>query len=212
MCGKDGQKEKGQKKELRHEKELRQEKELRHEKELRQEKELGRGLSAPDRTEEEKKAAEKAMNLLLQQDRTKKELQERLYRAGFSEKAAAYAMDYVMSFGYIDDFRYASNYISFHGKNRSRKELRYKLMNKGVPPEIIAEAFSEYKDGDERDALRYMLGKRLKGRRLSDMDYKEKNKITAYLGRKGYPLPAIHSVMREQEEGEQSEASTTNIK
>lgn len=162
--------------------------------------------SRPLPSDEEKKAAEKAMNLLLQQDRTKKELQDRLYRAGFSEKAAEYAMNYVMGFGYIDDLRYATNYISFHGGSRSRKELRYKLMNKGVPPEIIAEAFLEYEDEDEQTALRHILRKRLKGRRLSDMDYKEKNKITAYLGRKGYPLPAIRYIMKEQEEGESPEA------
>lgn len=156
-------------------------------------------LLKPKPSDEEKKAAEKAMNLLLQQDRTKKELQDRLYRAGFSEKAATYAMNYVMSFGYIDDLRYASNYISFLSGNRSRKELRYKLMNKGVPPEVIAEAFLEYEDETEQEALRYMLRKRLKGRRLSDMDYQEKNKIVAYLGRKGFSLPAIRSVMREEE-------------
>ncbi len=156
-------------------------------------------LLKPKPSDEEKKAAEKAMNLLLQQDRTKKELQDRLYRAGFSEKAATYAMNYVMSFGYIDDLRYASNYISFLSGNRSRKELRYKLMNKGVPPEVIAEAFLEYEDETEQEALRYMLRKRLKGRRLSDMDYQEKNKIVAYLGRKGFSLPAIRSVIKEEE-------------
>lgn len=156
-------------------------------------------LLKPKPSDEEKKAAEKAMNLLLQQDRTKKELQDRLYRAGFSEKAAIYAMNYVMSFGYIDDLRYASNYISFHSGNRSRKELRYKLLNKGVPPEVIAEAFLEYEDETEQEALRYMLRKRLKGRRLSDMDYQEKNKIVAYLGRKGFSLPAIRSVIKEEE-------------
>ena len=35
--------------------------------------------------EEVRKAKEKAMRLLLQQDRTEKELRDRLYRAGFSE-------------------------------------------------------------------------------------------------------------------------------
>lgn len=153
--------------------------------------------------EECKKAAEKAMNLLLVQDRTKKELQERLYRAGFSEKAADYALEYVMGFGYIDDLRYAENYISFHKENRSRKELQYKLMQKGVPPETISEAFLSYNKEDEYTALRHHLRKKLKGQRLSDMEFQEKNKVTAYLARKGYALPAIRHVLQEQEEGEQ---------
>ena len=155
--------------------------------------------------EECRKAAEKAMNLLLTQDRTRKELQERLYRAGFSEQASEYAMNYVTGFGYIDDLRYAANYISYHGKKRSRKELRYKLMGKGVDSAVIAEAFEDYEPEDEREALRSALRKRLKGKGLSVADHKEKNKIIAYLAGKGYPLSAIKQIMREQEEMESNE-------
>ena len=43
--------------------------------------------------EENKKATEKAMNLLLQQDRTRKELLDRLYRAGFSKEASRVALE-----------------------------------------------------------------------------------------------------------------------
>lgn len=145
-----------------------------------------------------RKAAEKAMNLLLQQDRTKKELQDRLYRAGFSEQASAYAMEYVTGFGYIDDLRYARNYISFHKGNRSKKELRYKLMNRGVEPEVLAVALEEYESEDEQNALSRLLIKRLKGKQLSDLEYAEQNKITAYLARKGFALPAIRRVMQEE--------------
>ncbi len=158
--------------------------------------------------EEEKKAAAKAMNLLLQQDRTERELQDRLYRAGFSEKAARFAMDYVKSFGYIDDLRYATTYLSCQKGSRSRKELRCKLINRGVSPEIVEEAFlREYGEDDEQEALRRILKKRLRGARLSDMDFADRNKVTAYLARKGYALPAIRSAMREQGEFEESEES-----
>lgn len=152
--------------------------------------------------EEYRKAAEKAMNLLLQQDRTKKNLLDRLYRAGFSEKASEYALQYVMQFGYVDDFRYAKNYISYHKGERSRKELRYKLMERGVPKETIEEAFSGYEEEDEYEALRKMLRKRLKGKCLSEMDFPAREKVAAYLARKGYALSAVHSVMREWMEGE----------
>lgn len=149
--------------------------------------------------EEEKKAAEKAMNLLLSQERTKKELEDRLYRAGFSETATQYAILYVTGFGYIDDRRYATNYLSYHKGSRSRKELQYKLLNKGVPKDILTEVFMGYESEDEQEALRRMLSKRLKDRKISELDAKEKNKIISYLARKGYSLPAIRAAMREQE-------------
>ena len=59
--------------------------------------------------EENKKATEKAMNLLLQQDRTRKELLDRLYRAGFSERASTYAMEYVI-IRYIREVTYIEMY------------------------------------------------------------------------------------------------------
>lgn len=152
--------------------------------------------------EECRKAAEKAMNLLLQQDRTRKELQDRLYRAGFSERASTYAMEYVIGFGYINDLRYAENYISFHKGNRSGKELRYKLQNKGVEEDVLALAFESYEEEDEQTALTHLLKKRLKGKRLSDMDYSDKNKVIAYLARKGFSLPLVKRVMKQQESEE----------
>lgn len=152
--------------------------------------------------EECKRAAKKAMDLLLQQDRTAKNIRDRLYRAGFSEKASDYAIQYVSHFDYVNDLRYAQNYISFHQTGRSRKELRYKLMERGVPQEIVAEAFLEYEEEAEYEALRRQLGKRLKGQRLSDMDVPAKNKITAYFARKGYPLSVVRAVLEEWTESE----------
>ena len=72
--------------------------------------------------EEGKRAAKKAMEWIAYKDRTKKELEDKLYRAGFSEKASKQAMDYVMSFGYIDDRRYVENYLMFQTGKRSKKE------------------------------------------------------------------------------------------
>lgn len=144
-----------------------------------------------------KKATEKAMNLLLQKDRTKKELEERLRRLGFSEEASQYAMQYVMSFGYINDLRYASEYIDLHKRNRSYRELRFKLLKKGIDKEILFQAFADYDVQDEEEALRYMLTKRLRGRNISELSYEETKKIIAYLARKGYAITAIQRVIKQ---------------
>lgn len=143
-----------------------------------------------------RKAAKKAMDLLLRQDRTKKELQERLYRAGFSEEAAKYAIGYVEGFGYIDDARYAANYISLHKAKRSKKELHYKLTARGIPPEILAEAFSEYTPEDEEEALANQLQKQLRGKVLSEMSWEEKGKVTRRLAQKGYSLSLVKRIMQ----------------
>ena len=145
-----------------------------------------------------------AMRLLLQQDRTEKELRDRLYRAGFSETASEAAMQYVSGFGYLDDRRYAENYISFHKGRRSRKEISFKLKNKGVPPEILSMAMEGYEIEDESVAIEHLIQKKIKGQRLSDMEYTQLNKITAYLARKGFSFPVISRAMREMKERESS--------
>jgi regulatory protein len=149
--------------------------------------------------EECKKASQKAMNLLLRQDRTKKDLRDRLCRAGFSEDAVAYALSYVESFGYIDDRRFAENFLAFHKGELSEKEIKYKLTGKGVPPEILSEVLLEYEKEDEDAALRAKLEKRLRGRKLSNMEFSEKNKIIAYLTRKGYSFTNVKRTMAEYE-------------
>ena len=63
--------------------------------------------------EEQKNARRKAMLLLEHMDRTEKGLSDRLRQAGFSAEAVEDAMNYVRSYGYLNDDRYAENYISF---------------------------------------------------------------------------------------------------
>lgn len=166
---------------------------------MNQEKPCEKVMEEP---EEIHKAKEKAMRLLLQQDRTEQELRDRLYRAGFSEKASQAAMQYVSGFGYLDDKRYAGNYIAFHKGKRSRKEIIFKLKNKGVPPEVITEAMAEYETDDEAAAIERLIVKKAKGQRLSDMEYTQLNKITSYLARKGFSFPVISKVMRRLKEQE----------
>lgn len=72
--------------------------------------------------EEGKRAAKKAMEWIAYKDRTKKELEDKLYRAGFSEKASKQAMDYVMSFGYIDDRRICGKLFDVSNQEKEAKK------------------------------------------------------------------------------------------
>lgn len=156
--------------------------------------------SYPFKDEECKKAAEKAMSLLLHKDRTERELQDRLYRAGFSELAAEEAMQYVKQFGYINDRRYVENFLMFQKDKRSRKEILYKLQEKGIPQELTQEIMEETEYEGEANAIYNLAQKRLKGRKLSELSFEEKQKIMAYLARKGYPLREIQNVFEEMME------------
>ena len=149
--------------------------------------------------EDQKKAAEKAMHLLLHKDRTEQELTSRLHQAGFSDEAVAYAITYVKGYGYIDDLRYASSFISLHKTGMSRRQLTQKLKERGVSAETLAEAFASYEteedDDPEGQALNDLLAKRLKGRDVSELTWEEKQKQMRYLVGKGYPLDRVRKLL-----------------
>ena len=67
----------------------------------------------------------KAMSLLKYQDRTKKELKERLMRAEFPEFITEGAVAYVESFGYINDEEYVRRYMEYKSGVRVRFRLRW---------------------------------------------------------------------------------------
>ena len=77
-------------------------------------------------------ARKKALQLLEFKDRTVRSLSDRLGQAGFSDEAVQDAVEYVISCGYLDDARYAENYIRFHHDRSSRKKLTADLRRRGV--------------------------------------------------------------------------------
>ena len=91
--------------------------------------------------EEQKKARRKALLLLEHMDRTEKGLADRLRQAGFSIEAVEDARAYVQSYGYLDDDRYAENYISYRIGTKSRQKLLQELCQKGVDRETAQRAW-----------------------------------------------------------------------
>ena len=63
-------------------------------------------------------------------------------------------MEYVKSFGYINDMEYARSFIESRKDKKSRKELYAALSQKGVEKELIEQAFEEcYGNEDSRAAI-----------------------------------------------------------
>lgn len=140
--------------------------------------------------EELLRAQKKAMSLLSYNDRTEWELMDKLLRAGFSEEAVNGATEYVKSFHYIDDERYAMRFADIYHKSRSINRLRQDLTKKHVPEEYISLALESI-DGGDSEALEKEIQKILSGKDLSCIEYKEKQKIAAKLYRKGFSVSDI---------------------
>ncbi len=148
--------------------------------------------------EEEKRARRKAMQLLERMDRTEKGLREKLRQGGFSPEAVENAVDYVKSFGYIDDARYARNYISGRLGTRGRQRILQELYQRGIDRQTALDAYEEtaqLQETDERETLRTaILRKYPEETSLSD---KEMRRLYGFLIRRGFSAGDILQVMEE---------------
>ena len=148
--------------------------------------------------EEYKKARRKAMLLLEHMDRTEKGLSDRLRQAGFSREAAEDAMEYVKSYGYIDDLRYAQNYISYRIHTKSRQMILMELQQKGIDKATAQEAWEEvacYEEPDEYSLLQETILK--KYGEGSVLDEKEMRRLYGFLQRRGFRQNDIYHVLEE---------------
>ena len=140
------------------------------------------------------KARLRALNLLKVRDRTHKELIQRLKQDGYPEEIVRQTIEYVDGYHYVDDARFAKNYIEYRGHRKSRRELEYELALKGTGMYHLAELEDEMKLPDDKETIREILKKRW-GEEPSP-DTKEKERMMRYLGRRGFNGGDILSAYR----------------
>ena len=155
-------------------------------------------MRTEEQQEEIRRARKKAMNLLERMDRTEKGLLERLRQAGFSPEAAQDALDYVKDYGYIDDARYARNYITWRIHEKSRQRIFQELKQKGVDSGTIAAAWdaaAELEEPDERAVLLRTVEKKYPPG--AELDERQMRRLYGYLARRGFHAGDIASVLEE---------------
>ena len=117
----------------------------------------------------------------------------KLQENGYPEEIVECAMDYVKSFHYVDDYRYACTYIRYHQSEKSRLQIKMKLYERGVPSDLIEQALEDEYTGEEDRLIDRLLEK--KQYDADTMDQKEKQKIYQYLMRRGFRSDAIRRRM-----------------
>ena len=141
------------------------------------------------------RAKKRALYILTECDRTEKQLYEKLRKAGYSEEVIAETMKYVRSFGYLNDRKYAVRYIQYYRERKSTVRLRYDLIKKGIPTDVVDAAFEEAGEWDERDQIREAAEKKMF--KMDMEDPKTYGKVASFLARRGYRGDDITSVLRE---------------
>ena len=144
-----------------------------------------------------KRAKLRAMNLLLKKDYTTAKLREKLREGGYPEEIVQEALDYVASYHYTDDLRFALDYIQCHQESRSRLRMEQDLRTKGIPEDVVEQAFAEWEAAggvqDEDQMIRELFRKR--GFDPQSATVSEQNREYAFLMRKGFSADCIRKAI-----------------
>ena len=143
-----------------------------------------------------KRAKLRAMNLLQKKDYTERQLRDKLQEGLYPDELVDEAIDYVKSYRYLDDERFARDYITYHMSMRSRNRIIMDLTGKGIKKDMILSIMDELYAGDESDAELEQIQKLLQKKNYdSQMEYKDKQKLMAFLLRRGYTMDSIIMAM-----------------
>ena len=145
-----------------------------------------------------KRAIKRAMHLLERQERTEKQLWDKLAQNEYPKQCIEQALAYVKSYHYVDDYRYATVYIRYHQEKESRQKLTQKLMMRGIPKELIQQALEEEFVADEDAQIKELLRKRHFDPKSADE--KERRKTAQFLMRKGFKSRDVFRMMCMEEE------------
>ncbi len=144
-----------------------------------------------------KRATLRCMNLLKSRPYTEKQLRDKLAQGLYPQESIDLALDYVKSYHYVDDDRYARDYIENQQEKKSKRVIETDLLRKGIPKELVESAFREQQDagiGPDEDALAKMWLEK-KHFDPQNADYKERQKMSAFLYRKGIGTAAIRRAL-----------------
>jgi len=145
-----------------------------------------------------KRAKLRAMNLLKSRTYTTAQLRIKLQQGGYPETVIGEALEYVASFHYTDDLRYAVDFITDNEHRKSRFRIEQDLRGKGIPAEVIEQAWQKWQANggtqDEDAMIEALLRK--KNYDPERTDIKEQQKVYAFLMRKGFSGEKISRAMR----------------
>ncbi len=145
-----------------------------------------------------KRAKLRSMHLLKARDYTCAQLRDKLCRDLYPEAVIEEAIAYLLSFRYLDDARYALDYIRCYHDRKSRVRLEADLRRKGVAKDVVETAWQSWREEgneqDETDQIRRLAEKRHFDARTADR--KAWGNFYSFLLRRGFSAESIRKAMK----------------
>ena len=141
-----------------------------------------------------KRARDRALYLLQSQGRTKAEMIQKLQKDGYPDDVIREVMSFLEEYHFVDDSSYTENYIHVNKSRKSPRHIVFELQKKGGDKDTISRMLEEAPINED-DTVRALLKKKTGGQ--IPADWKERQKLADFLGRKGFSFDVIQRVLRE---------------
>ena len=142
----------------------------------------------------EKKTFQRGRNyliyLLSARDYTTKEIENKLKKAEYSDEVIEEVIQYGLEKHYLDDMRYAEDYIRLKKSTKSIRQLKYQLSRKGIPDFIL----NQIEESDDKEELQNKIYKYRE--KKTGTEYEKDAKTYQYFVRKGYNSSIIKELLR----------------
>ncbi len=145
-----------------------------------------------------KYAKEAAMSYVGYAQRTRRQVETHLAKKGIDAQSIAAAVEALMRYHYIDDAAYVREFALSYRDKLGRYAMRQKLLQRGVPAEVIEENLDVPEETQAQAAA--AIAARLAARYSGLPEQKSRQKIYAALYRKGFDSDMILRVLGEGEE------------
>ncbi len=131
-------------------------------------------------------ASERAVFLLSKKDYTTKEMYYKLIDVGYTEEIVNELLQYMLERRFLDDRRYAEQYIKRKKNKYGSNKIKQGLLYKGVDKQIVNESLELFVQDDESLELAIALVNKYIKSRMHFEENKLYNNAVAMLVRKGF--------------------------
>ena len=142
---------------------------------------------------------ERAIYIITNYSKTEKQLRDKLKQGKkYTDEVIDETIKFLKKHNFINDEDFAKRFIELHKNSYSIKVLRQKLYQKGINKDLLDNIFDENLEIDEEALIKKLLLKKCPDyyEIENDLDAKDKNKILAYLFRKGFSYDKIANIMK----------------
>ena len=137
-----------------------------------------------------------ALNYISYQERTIKEVKNKLISKEYSKITIDKAIEELLKLNYLNDFEYAKRFIELKIKKMGTQKIKYLLIEKGIDEKIFDFLLMNYSEDQQYEIALLIASK--KNNQYTNISYQKRySRLSGLLNRKGYSYSIVNRVLSE---------------